>query len=90
MYFDEEDLKVWIVKMALTNERLTAAHRYIDTFNKEYKELSADVMLGRLLIHMDELSKAKSYLNQMLSMMEEEILENAAFWVEAGDLHLCM
>jgi tetratricopeptide (TPR) repeat protein len=88
VYFDQIDLKVWIVKMTLTNERLTKVHKYIDAVKKEYKELSTDVMFGRLLISMDELSKAESYLNRMLSTTVENTLENAAFLVEMGNLSL--
>jgi tetratricopeptide (TPR) repeat protein len=88
VYFDDKDLKVWIVKMTLVNERLKKVQNYIDAVKKECKELSTDIMFGRLLISMDELSKAESYLNRMLSTTVENTLENAAFLVEMGNLSL--
>jgi tetratricopeptide (TPR) repeat protein len=88
VYFADKDLHVWIVKMTLTNERSAKVHKYIDAVKEEYKELSTDVMFGRLLISMGELSKAESYLNRMLSTTVDNTLENAAFLVEMSNLSL--
>ena len=74
--------------MTLTNERWIRAHKYIDLLRKENKELSTDVIFGRRLINMDELSQAESYLNRMLSMIVENPLEYAAFLFELGSLSL--
>lgn len=88
VYFDHENRKVWIVKMTVTNERLTQVHKYIEAVRKEYEWLSTDVIFARLLINMDELFKAELYLNRILSTTKINTLDNATLLDEMGNLSL--
>jgi tetratricopeptide (TPR) repeat protein len=88
VYFDDKVLKVWIIKMTLRNEKSTLVQKYINAVRNEYKELSTDVIYPHLLITMDELAKAESYINRMISTTAENTLENAALLVEMGYIHI--
>ncbi|CAF0936735.1 unnamed protein product [Adineta steineri] len=88
VYFDEKDLKVWIVKMTSTSAKSTRIQNFINAIKDEYQDLSTDIIYPRLLITIDELTKAESYINRMLPMTGADALENAAFLAEMGCLHI--
>ncbi|CAF1523343.1 unnamed protein product [Adineta ricciae] len=88
VYFDDKNLNVWVVKMVTASASSLKTRKYIDAVKNEYQHLSTDAMFASLLITMDELGKAELFIKRKLSILAENTLENAAFLVASGNLHL--
>ena len=78
----------WIIKMEATDEGTYEIKEKIDGKKREFHQTNINLMLGRLLMDMNECTKAESYFQMMLSVLPESHEDLPFIYDHLGDLNM--
>jgi tetratricopeptide (TPR) repeat protein len=84
----DKNLPIWVIDMTLTDEGREDVEDYIASVKNDFEDMDNRVIFGRLLIEMNELTKAEKYFNFLLKSVEKLSLVEADVLDEIGHIFL--
>ncbi|CAF3914590.1 unnamed protein product [Rotaria sp. Silwood1] len=82
------EMRCWLVRMTATDEGMKDVQEYIDFTKKHYGDMDVSIIFGRLLIDMNELTKAEKYFNLLMKTTEKNSLLEADILVQMGHINM--
>ncbi|CAF3352766.1 unnamed protein product [Rotaria socialis] len=79
------DIGAWVIKMKATDEGIYEIQETIDAKKREFCTSNIYLMFGRLLLEMNEYTKAQSYFHMMLQVLPKSHEDRASVYDRIGD-----